>query len=128
MHMGKAGAEVSGDVASARMLRRFKAEVFSVLSHPTRIHIIECLRDGEIPVGTIISRVGIEPSNASQHLSILRAKGLVVARKEGNQVFYSLKGDFLVEVLDSMRHYFDAHIEDVLVTMRTIQGWSEGKV
>jgi DNA-binding transcriptional ArsR family regulator len=64
-------------------LRRFKAEVFQALAHPTRIHIAECLEDGEQPVGVLIERLGIEPANLSQHLAVLRAKGLVVnARRE----------------------------------------------
>ena len=58
---------------SQEALRRFKAEVFQVLAHPTRIHIIECLRDGELPVSAILEQIGIEPANASQHLEIGRA-------------------------------------------------------
>jgi DNA-binding transcriptional ArsR family regulator len=92
-------------------LRRYKADIFSVLSHPTRIHIVELLRDGERSVSSIIEHTGIEAANASQHLAILRAKGLVTARKEGNQVFYSLRDSALVQVLDGMRHLFQTHLE-----------------
>jgi DNA-binding transcriptional ArsR family regulator len=102
-------------------LRRFKAHVFQVLANPTRIHIIECLRNGELPVGTIVERIGVEPSNASQHLAILRAKALVVTRKEGNQVFYSLRDPLLTEVLDAMRKYFRAHVEDSLGILRSLE-------
>ena len=55
-------------------LRRFKAEVFQALAHPTRIHIAECLEDGERSVSTLVERIGIEPANLSQHLAILRPK------------------------------------------------------
>jgi len=103
-------------------LRRFKAEVFSVLAHPTRIHILECLSEGELSVGAMIERVGVEPANASQHLSILRSKGLVANRKEGNQVFYSLRDPFVTEVLESMKRYFQAHVEDAMATLRSIDG------
>lgn len=102
-------------------LRRFKADIFSVLAHPTRIHIIECLREGELPVGKIIERIGVEPANASQHLSILRNKKLVSNRKEGNQVFYALRDPVLMEVLDSMRHYFQAHLEESLEILREME-------
>ena len=95
-------------------LRRFKAEVFQALAHPTRIHIAECLEDGELPVGVLIERLGIEPANLSQHLAVLRAKGLVVNRKEGTQVFYALRDPLLSEVLRNMRRYFQAHLEDAL--------------
>ncbi|AIE85007.1 Transcriptional regulator, ArsR family [Fimbriimonas ginsengisoli Gsoil 348] len=102
-------------------LRRFKADVFSVLAHPTRIHIIESLRDGELSVGAIIERIGVEPANASQHLSILRSKRLVVNRKDGNQVFYSLRDPLLTEVLDSMRRYFQAHLEEALDILQEME-------
>ncbi|MFQ3586801.1 MAG: metalloregulator ArsR/SmtB family transcription factor [Fimbriimonadaceae bacterium] len=98
-------------------LRRFKADVFRVLAHPTRIHIVECLRSGELTVSEILEHVPIEPANASQHLSLLRAKGLVAKRKEGNQVFYSLRDPLLIEVLDIMKRYFKAHLEEAMAML-----------
>jgi DNA-binding transcriptional ArsR family regulator len=95
-------------------LRRFKAEVFGALAHPTRIHIAECLEDGELPVSALVDRVGIEPANLSQHLTVLRGKGLVVNRKEGTQVFYALRDPLLSDVLRSMRRYFQVHVEEAL--------------
>lgn len=52
---------------------------------------MEALRVGEISPAKLIDRLGIEQANASQHLSILRAKMIVVSRKEGNHVLYSLR-------------------------------------
>jgi DNA-binding transcriptional ArsR family regulator len=95
-------------------LRRFKAEVFQALAHPTRIHIAECLQEGELPVSALGERIGIEPANLSQHLAVLRAKGLVVNRKVGSQVFYALRDPLLADVLRSMRRYFQAHVQDAL--------------
>lgn len=102
-------------------LRRFKADVFQVLAHPTRIHIVECLRDGEVTVGAILEQIGVEPANASQHLAVLRSKGLVVNRKEGNQVFYSLRDPLLIEVLDTMKQYFRAHLEEAMAMLRGME-------
>ena len=103
---------------SDESLRAFKADVFSVLAHPTRIHIIECLSEGEMPVARIIERIGVEPANASQHLAVLRGKRLVATRKEGNQVFYSLKDPLLTNVLESMRLFFQAHLEEAMQNLR----------
>lgn len=115
------GTELPPDFRLHVALRRFKADIFRVLAHPTRIHIIECLRDGELPVATINERVGVEPANASQHLAVLRAKRLVLTRKEGNQVFYSLRDPLLTEVLDAMRKYFRAHLEESLTMLRGLE-------
>ncbi len=101
-------------------LRQFKASIFQALAHPTRIAIIEALRDGELPAGAIIERLGLEQANASQHLSILRGKQIVSSRKEGNQVFYSVRDPLLIEVLDVMRRYFQAHVEEAISMLKEI--------
>ncbi len=93
-------------------IRRFKVEFFQALSHPTRIAIIELLRDGELSAGTLIERLGVEQANASQHLTVLRAKRLVINRKAGNQVFYSVRDRLILDVLDVMRRYFYAHLTE----------------
>ena len=97
-------------------LRQFKSEIFQALANPTRIAIVEVLRDGEMSTGKLIEKLGIEQANASQHLSILRAKQIVVNRKVGNQVFYSIRDPALLEVLDILRRYFYSQLSQT-VTM-----------
>jgi len=102
-------------------LRQFKADIFQALAHPTRIAIVELLRDeGELAAGAIIERLGLEQANASQHLAVLRTKRIVVNRKEGNQVFYQLRDPLLGEVLDVMRRYFQAHLSEALSMLKEI--------
>lgn len=102
-------------------LRQFKADIFQALAHPTRIAIVELLRDGEIPAGTIFAQVGVEQANASQHLAVLRAKHIVVSRKVGNQVFYELRSHRLAEVLDIMRLYFQEHLSEAMGMLEEIR-------
>jgi DNA-binding transcriptional ArsR family regulator len=101
-------------------LRQFKASIFQALGHPTRIAIVEVLRDGELPAGAIIERLGLEQANASQHLAVLRTKQIVTSRKEGNQVFYSVRDPVLIEVLDIMRRYFQTHVNESMSILREI--------
>jgi DNA-binding transcriptional ArsR family regulator len=91
-------------------LRRFKAEFFQALAHPTRIAIMELLRGGELSAGALIERLGVEQANASQHLTVLRNKHIVVNRKAGNQVFYSVRDPLVIQVLDIMKQYFYAQL------------------
>jgi ArsR family transcriptional regulator len=98
-------------------LRQFKSEIFQGLAHPTRIAIVELLRDGELSAGTLIQKLGIEQANASQHLSVLRVKQIVVSRKVGNQVFYSIRDPALVEVLDILRRYFHSQLSSTVSMM-----------
>lgn len=103
-------------------LRRFKAGIFQALAHPTRIAIVELLRDAaEVPVSTVYERLGLEQANVSQHLAVLRSKHIVVARKDGNQVFYSLRDRIIGKVLDLMRQYFHAHLEESLELLKDIR-------
>jgi ArsR family transcriptional regulator len=107
------------------ILRRFKAEVFQALAHPTRIAILEELREGELAAGTIIERLGMEQANVSQHLAVLRAKQIVVNRKVGNQVFYSVKDRLIIEMLDLMRKYFHSHLDGALKMLAEMEASSK---
>lgn len=96
-------------------LRLFKAGIFSALAHPTRIAIIQLLRDeGEISAEFLHSRLGLESPQTSQHLAVLRAKGLVQTRRDGQHVYYSLCDKIIGRVLDLMGRYFHSHLPESL--------------
>jgi DNA-binding transcriptional ArsR family regulator len=95
-------------------LRQFKSEIFQALANPTRIAIVEALRDGEMSAGKLIEKLGLEQANASQHLAILRNKQIVVNRKAGNQVFYSIRDHALIEVLDILKRYFYSQLSSTI--------------
>jgi DNA-binding transcriptional ArsR family regulator len=103
------------------LLRSYKASVFQALGHPTRIAIVEILRDGELSAGVIQERLGMEQANVSQHLAVLRSRQIVSNRKEGNQVFYSLRNPVLSEVLDIMRSYFQSHLNEAVEMLDEIK-------
>ncbi|MGE0361666.1 MAG: ArsR/SmtB family transcription factor [Vicinamibacterales bacterium] len=102
-------------------LRVFKADIFQALAHPTRIAVVEALRDGEMTAGALLTHVPVEPANLSQHLAVLRTKQVVVSRKAGNQVHYSLRDPVLVEVLDLLKRYFDAHLKQSAEILDALQ-------
>lgn len=102
-------------------MHEFKAGIFQALAHPTRVAIVEILREGEFSAGAILECLGLEQANVSQHLAVLRAKEIVSSRKEGNQVFYSLKHQMLVEVLDIMRQYFMNHLTEAAELLQALQ-------
>ena len=102
-------------------LRIFKAQIFQALAHPTRIAVAEALRDGELPAGALQLRLGVEQANLSQHLAVLRGARVVVTRRAGNQVFYSLRDPVLTKVLDLLKAYFHAQLDEtraLLVEMK----------
>jgi DNA-binding transcriptional ArsR family regulator len=91
-------------------LREFKANVFAALAHPTRIAVVDELREGEVSAGELADRLEAEPSNLSQHLAVLRDRDIVVRRKDGTQVYYALRDPVLLKVLDVLKRYFNAHL------------------
>jgi DNA-binding transcriptional ArsR family regulator len=102
-------------------LRDYKASVFHALAHPTRIAVLEVLRDGETSARAIQERLGLEQANLSQHLAILRSRRIVSTRKDGNQVFYSVRNKVLLRVLDLMRQYFEAHLNESVQMLNEVQ-------
>ncbi len=93
-------------------LKQFKAEFFKALAHPGRIRIIESLRSGEKTVGDIQLALVDDSASASQHLALLRAKGIVVGRKSGTSVFYRVRDPKIFELLDVARDIFNGHLMD----------------
>jgi DNA-binding transcriptional ArsR family regulator len=109
------------------LLRSYKASVFQALGHTTRIAIVELLRAGELSAGVIQEHLGIEQANVSQHLAVLRNRQILSSRKEGNQVFYSLRNPVLIEVLDIMRRYFQTNLKDAVQMLGEIKAERRGR-
>ena len=80
-------------------LYQLKAEFFKTLGHPARIRVLELLSEREHAVAEMLPEVGIEPAHLSQQLAVLRNMNLVVTRKEGSTVFYSLVSPHVAELL-----------------------------
>jgi ArsR family transcriptional regulator len=91
--MQSAGSMIGRPISEA------KADLFRALAHPARVRTLELLAEGELSVGEMQPLVGIESSYLSQQLGILRRSGLVTARKDGTQVFYSVADPQLIELL-----------------------------
>jgi ArsR family transcriptional regulator len=102
-------------------MREIKAGIFQALAHPTRVGIMEILRHGEMSVGQLCEKVGIEQANASQHLAVLRNKHLVETRKEGNLIFYRLRDPRLGKLLEMLREYVSDHLSEALAMLKDEQ-------
>jgi DNA-binding transcriptional ArsR family regulator len=106
-------------------LARFKAEFFKALAHPLRIRIIDALRDGEIGVNDLCERLQVEQSTVSQQLAQLRGRNIVVGRKEGQNVFYSIRDRTIFRLLDAAREIFNNQlisVQDMLSRLEVSSG------
>jgi len=91
----------TGDEDIDRASRSLKA-----MSHPLRLKILCTLGDQEVSVQDIVEQVGTSQSNISQHLAILRDKGILAARKDANRVFYRVGDTRTLKLLGMMRDVF----------------------
>ncbi len=80
-------------------LYQLKAEFIKTLGHPARIRILEVLAQGERSVSEMQPEVGLEASHLSQQLGVLRRAGVVVARKRGTSVNYSMASPDMAELM-----------------------------
>jgi ArsR family transcriptional regulator len=101
-------------------LQAWKADFFKALAHPARIRILEYLRDGEKSAGEMLEALGMEQSNGSQHLAVLRNKGILVTRREGASVLYSIRDPMLYQILDLLRHYFYEHLTEMQTLLHAL--------
>jgi len=94
-------------------LGRFKAEFFKALAHPMRIAVLDELRNGETAVNDLCARLGVEQSSLSQQLAVLRIRNIVIGRKDGPNVYYSVRDKAVFKLLDVARQIFNNHLIDV---------------
>jgi ArsR family transcriptional regulator len=94
-------------------LSQFKAEFFKALAHPLRIRIIDALRGGEVGVNELSARLGVEQTTLSQQLAVLRNRSLVLGRKNGSNVLYSVRDPAIFRLLDAAREIFNNQLIDV---------------
>jgi len=77
-----------------------RAEILKALAQPTRMKIIDFLKDGERCVCEIFPAIAEEQSNTSRHLNLMQNSGILARRKEGIKIFYSLKHPEVIQILE----------------------------
>lgn len=95
------GSAVLGDQQIDEASRAMKA-----MSHPLRLKIVCVLGDQEVSVQDIVNHVGTSQSNISQHLALMREKGVLRTRKDANRVYYRLADVRMLEVIERVRDVF----------------------
>ncbi len=102
-------------------LYKLKAEFFKTLSHPARIRILELLAIEDRSVGELLPEIGIESSNLSQQLGVLRRAGVVDARKDGNTVIYSIASPDIAELLAVARKVLTTVLSDRVAVLKDLR-------
>jgi DNA-binding transcriptional ArsR family regulator len=88
------------------------SEIFKVLSEPMRLKLLDALRDGEKSVTELIQLTSSQQANVSKHLGIMRKAGVVVARRKGLNIFYSVKEKRFYTLCDNVCDYLARRHEE----------------
>ena len=102
-------------------LQTFKASFFKALAHPVRIRILEELVHGERSVQEIQSALGLDQPVVSQQLSVLRSNNVVVGRKAGVSVRYSLRDQLVADLLQVARRIFNNQLSGTQTMLKQLQ-------
>lgn len=94
-------------------LQELHARVCKAIADPKRLLIINELRDRELSVGELCEALDISQSNVSQHLAILRERGVVSSRRQGTSVYYSLRGSKVLQAVDLLRQFLAEDLADL---------------
>ena len=76
------------------------SDVCKTLANPKRQEILDNLREQALTVNEIVEKTGISQANLSQHLAILRTKGIVTSRRDGINVYYSITNSKIIQAFD----------------------------
>ncbi len=84
-------------------LYKLHAEMCKVFSNPTRLEILNLLRNKEMSVTELTEKTELSQANTSQHLSVMKAKGIVTSKRKGKNMYYKLENQKIIKAFDIIR-------------------------
>ena len=92
-------------------LYEIHAEMCKVFSNSTRLEILNLLRDKELSVTELIEKTKLGQTNISQHLSIMKPKGIVTSTRKGKNIYYRLTNPKIIKAFDIIREVLSERLE-----------------
>ncbi len=88
---------------SDRRLFELQADICQTLANAKRLQILNLLKEGELSVGDMVKALGVAKPNLSQHLAVMRQKGILASRRQGTTIYYRLVTPQIIEACCIMR-------------------------
>ncbi len=101
------------------------SDVCKTLANPKRQEILDSLRLKEMTVNELVKKTGISQANLSQHLAILRAKGIVSTRREGINVYYALSSSKIIKAFDLISEVLRDSLSARSRTVKSAINWKK---
>jgi len=89
-----------------------QSEICLALANPKRLQILNLLKNGEMSAGEMVKKMTIPKANMSQHLSVLKQKGMVSSRREGTSIYYSITHPKITDACSIMRSVLMESLEE----------------
>ena len=99
---------------------KLKADVFKALGHPTRLWIVEKLKDGETCVCEFVNATDYDFSTISSHLAVLQKAGIVSSEKRGREIYYSLKIPCLFKFINCLEEAIKKQLVENIQMLKTL--------
>lgn len=113
--------EKKGSSQIEHELYRCHADMCKVFSHPTRLEILNTLREREMSVSDLVGRLGVAMGNLSQHLNMMKQRRVLVSRKDGNNVYYRLANPKMLKAFDLIRQTLLEQMQRESVLIRHLE-------
>ncbi len=105
---------------SAR-LWELQADICQLLANPKRLQILNLLKWGELSVGAMVQSLGVPKANLSQHLSLMRQRGILATRRQGTTIYYRLVTPDITQACEIMREVLHEVLDNRGSLSRNIQ-------
>ncbi|HEB34501.1 hypothetical protein LCGC14_0830860 [marine sediment metagenome] len=97
------------------------ADVCKTLANAKRLEILNALRDKDMTVNELAERVGALKANISQHLAVMRQKGILASRRDGINIYYRIANPKVIQACDIMREVLFEQLKENEKLMKGIQ-------
>ena len=105
-----------------------QASICKVLADPKRLHILHLLAEGECSVGELAEKLGVRQANASQHLTLMRERGIVATRREGRTIYYRLANPTILQACTIMHQVLLDQLAEQEALSRQFKEWRRAAV
>jgi ArsR family transcriptional regulator len=95
-----------------KTLFELQSEVCKTLASPKRLEILNALKDGEKTVSELVEILGVPKANVSQHLAVMRHKGILKSRRDGVNIFYSVANPKVIQACVLMREVLTEQMQE----------------
>jgi ArsR family transcriptional regulator len=96
----------------SKKIYEIHADICKTLGNAKRIEILNALGDKELVVGELVNILGISPANVSQHLAVMKQKGILSSRREGNNIYYRVANPKVITACSLMREVLLERLEE----------------